>query len=419
MQGFPEGTENVPDMKRAWTITPAILLISLLSLNSEEADAPGSERKAFIVRAHVISVGPESAVVEVMGKAREDLARQSNARIEEYFLNREWSLRNGQGAEVGRFLCTRVLVTGNGYRLFGLHRSNDLRPGPLYMGIQLGEEVSYRPYKPPVDYRLPEPDIKRSLIHPVDGKSMNYIPEDLLVYGQGYDSSKSNYNPFFFHRSESRMPRIHGFYMDRTEVTNAEYFRFCQKAGHPLPASWQERGTYAPGTGSLAFSEASFSDARAYARWAGKRLPTELEWELAARGGLSVLIDGSGPSSLNNRPRDYPMGSYEANLCNTRERWSGSPRLLPAAAMKDASPYGIVGMCGNAPEWTSSYFEPYPGHRFRQGNARDYSGHLFHVIRGGAYYLPSEMARTDARQPAGYPSPSSDAKAGIRLVMDP
>ncbi|MEQ8352113.1 MAG: SUMF1/EgtB/PvdO family nonheme iron enzyme [Leptospiraceae bacterium] len=407
-------------MKKVWILCLALFLASLPALKSEETGEPsGSPRKAFIVRAHVISVGPESAVVEVRGKAREDLASTTDSQVEQYFLNKEWSLRNGNGAEIGRFLCTRVLVTGGGYRLFGLHRSTGLSPGPLYMGIQLGEEVSYQPYRPPVDYRLPQPDIKTSLKHPVDGKSMHYIPEDLLVYGQGYDSSRSNYNPFFFHRSEARMPRIHGFYMDRTEVTNAEYFRFCQKAGHPLPASWKERGSYPPGTADLAFSEASYSDARAYARWAGKRLPTELEWELAARGGLSVLIDDSGPSSLNNRPRDYPMGPYDQDKCNTKERWSGSPRLLPAESLQDASPYGIIGMCGNAPEWTSSYYEPYPGHRFQKGNSRDYSGHLFHVIRGGAYYLPSEMARTDARHPAGYPSPSSDAKAGIRLVMDP
>ncbi|MBU42251.1 MAG: hypothetical protein CMN76_03445 [Spirochaetaceae bacterium] len=419
-----EGLDNQADlyfrMKRLFFA--CILVAGALSLGSEEppvSEDSGGIRKAFVVRAHVISVGPESAVLEVMGQAKEDLASRTDSQVEQYFLNKEWSLRNGSGAEIGRFLCTRVLVTGQSYRLFGLHRSDELSPGPLYMGIQLGEEVSYKPYKPPVDYRLPEPERRTRLVHPVDGKTMLYIPEDLLVYGQGYDSSRSNYNPFFFHRSESRMPRIHGFYMDRTEVTNEEYFRFCQKAGHPLPESWKERGSYPPGSGKLAFSEASLSDARAYARWAGKRLPSELEWELAARGGLSVLIDESGPDSLNNRPRDYPMGKFNLQKCNTRERWNGSPALLPAAAMGDTSPYGLIGMCGNAPEWTSSFFEPYPGHRFRKGHARDYSGRLFHVIRGGAYYLPSDMARVDARQPAGYPSPSSDAKAGIRLVMDP
>ena len=89
MQGFFFRAEDVPDMKRVWILISGILMISLLSLGSEEPESPSADRKAFIVRAHVISVGPESAVVEVMGKAREDLARQSNARVEEYFLNRE------------------------------------------------------------------------------------------------------------------------------------------------------------------------------------------------------------------------------------------------------------------------------------------------------------------------------------------
>ncbi|MCB1137774.1 MAG: SUMF1/EgtB/PvdO family nonheme iron enzyme [Leptospiraceae bacterium] len=391
-----------------------LLLLGMGGISSEEPEP--SIRKTFVVRARVISVGPESAVLEVLGKAENDLHKLSADRIERYFLNREWSLRNGQGAEIGTFLCTRVLVTGKSYKLFGLHKSEGMRP---YMGIRLGEEVSYRPYKPPVDYRLPEPEIKNSLKHPVDGKTMNYIPEDLLVYGQGYDSSLSNYNPFFYNRDESRLPRIHGFYMDRTEVTNAEYLRFCQKAGHPLPESWLGRGSYPVGEGNLPFSEATYEDARSYARWAGKRLPTELEWEMAARGGLSRVIDGSGPGSLDRSPRAYPTGRFEQDRCNTRERWNGSPRLLPSSALKDDSPYGILGMCGNAPEWTSSFYEPYPGHRFSGEAAQAYSGRLFHVVRGGAYYLPSDMARADARQPAGYPSPSSDAKAGIRLVMDP
>lgn len=398
-------------------ILPALLVIlglfAGISVGSQE---PSSVQKTFVVRARVISVGPESAVLEVLGKSSSDLSSLGSARIEQYFLNREWSLRNRQGSEIGTFLCTRVLVTGESYRLFGLHKSSGMRP---HMGILLGEEVSYESYKPPVDYRLPQSEKKDRIRHPVDGKVMHYVPEDLLVYGQGYDPSRSNYNPFFFLRDESRLPRIHGFYMDRTEVTNAEYLRFCEKAGHPLPASWKKRGSYPPGTGDLAFSEATYEDARAYARWTGKRLPTELEWEMAARGGLSVLIDGSGPESLNRAPRAYTIGEYDSTRCNTRERWGGAPRLLPPSSMKDESPYGMIGMCGNAPEWTSSYFEPYPGHRFQNSAARAYSGRLFHVIRGGAYYLPSEMARTDARQPAGYPSPSSDAKAGIRLIMEP
>ena len=140
MEGFFFKAEDIHEMKKVWILCLALFLASLPALKSEETGEPsGSPRKAFIVRAHVISVGPESAVVEVRGKAREDLASTTDSQVEQYFLNKEWSLRNGNGAEIGRFLCTRVLVTGGGYRLFGLHRSTGLSPGPLYMGIQLGE----------------------------------------------------------------------------------------------------------------------------------------------------------------------------------------------------------------------------------------------------------------------------------------
>jgi formylglycine-generating enzyme required for sulfatase activity len=80
---------------------------------------------------------------------------------------------------------------------------------------------------------------------------------------------------------------IAGFYLDRAAVSNAEYRAFCDATGRPRP------GTPGAGSPSDPVVNAARADAKAYAEWAGKRLPTEDEWEWAARGGRSPLYPWS------------------------------------------------------------------------------------------------------------------------------
>jgi formylglycine-generating enzyme required for sulfatase activity len=126
------------------------------------------------------------------------------------------------------------------------------------------------------------------------------------------------------------------FYIDRFLVTNVEYKKFVQATGHGDPPHWR-RGTWPEGKADHPVVQVTWESAAAYAQWAGKRLPTEEEWEKAARG-----TDG----------RVWPWGNlFDAAKCNTNEGglWDTTP--VGKYSPDGDSPYGCVDMAGNVWEW--------------------------------------------------------------------
>jgi formylglycine-generating enzyme required for sulfatase activity len=172
--------------------------------------------------------------------------------------------------------------------------------------------------------------------------------------------------------------RLRSFFLDRYEVTNAQYQRFIAATGRPSPAdphdveyySWVG-GKPAAGQEDHPVCYVNWSEADSYCRWAGKRLPTEAEWERAARGDDN---------------RIWPWGNrFDPERCNAMEtnlRWS-----TPVGSFPDgASPYGVMDLCGNVAEWTASWYEPYPGSTLN----RAAFGKQMRVARGGAWVLTAE-----------------------------
>lgn len=406
--------------------SPFITDLELLKLESGLGDDKAanedssSDSKIFLAQGEVLSVQKNKGVIRLksISPAIQQMGKND---LRNYFLelHNRLMIRNDAGVEQGEFSTTRVMKqTGerdSGIILFGYFLPSADKPdAAIYPGFEAGIFYSKEPYHPPVRYDpIPRKSLKQ-IRHPADKKIMMLVNWDYLVFGQGDDPGKDNFNPYYYERDMSITPKIYAFYMDKYEVTNHEYWIFCRETSHPFPPSWNSRDGYPVGMADHPVSEVSFADASAYAHWSGKRLPTELEWELAARGGLRILADSSGPNSLRNSPQLYPYGdSFDPAKCNTLE--SGHHATIPVHKLLDISPYGIVGMCGNVREWTSSWYRPYKGHTFHNIAP---SGTLFRVIRGGSYYQDKTAAMANYRDYGGFPTPDQDRTAGFRLVMD-
>jgi hypothetical protein len=188
------------------------------------------------------------------------------------------------------------------------------------------------------------------------------------------------------------------FFIDITEVTCEEYEKFIRATSRQPPPTWAN-GHYPSGWERRPVTGISWDDANAYAEWAGKRLPTEQEWEFAARGA-----DG----------RLYPWGSeWKIGLANAGPTSPGHV-VDVGARSGGVSPFGAVDMVGNAWEWTASDFVAYPG-----GRLPGQSTEMLKVIRGGCFLSRPDQATVTIR--VGWPARGGDEydNTGFRCAKDP
>ena len=197
---------------------------------------------------------------------------------------------------------------------------------------------------------------------------------------------------------------IQAFYIDKHPVTNAQFKRFLDATGyrpkddHNFLKSWQG-GTYPQGWDRKPVTWVSLEDARAYAAWAGKRLPHEWEWQYAAQGS-----DG----------RPYPWGKAPEPAALPKHE-TGRELRPPTdvdAYPKGASPWGVMDLVGNVWQWTDEYMDEHTRAA---------------VVRGGSYYRPSGSGwyfpqNTRLDQHAKYlliaPSKDRSPMVGFRCVVD-
>jgi gamma-glutamyl hercynylcysteine S-oxide synthase len=211
-------------------------------------------------------------------------------------------------------------------------------------------------------------------------------------------------------RHEVELP---AFEIDRLPVTNGDYAEFVRDGGYERPALWTEAGWewrtsggferplyWGPEGSERRFDRVTDIDparpvmhvcwyeADAFARWAGKRLPTEAEWEKAASWD-------AGAHEQRRQPWGQEPPTHElANLDQT----AFGP--APVGAYPDgASAYGVLGMAGDAWEWTASDFTGYPG--FRAYPYEEYSliffGEGYKVLRGGSWATRTRVVRNTMR----------------------
>ncbi len=228
------------------------------------------------------------------------------------------------------------------------------------------------------------------------------IPEDMVLidagpFTMGQDGGKPKNGP----AHEVDVP---AYEIDRFEVTNDEFARFVEEAGYKTYAEQNSSKNWkdvAEGKGNHPVVYVTWDDAKAYCEWAGKRLPSEAEWEKAARSD-----DG----------RVYPWGNdFVAENGNFYE---GGIRGTTAVGSfgAGASPFGVEDMAGNVREWTADDFVAYPG---AAADADPFFGKENKVNRGGGWFdgEDGELVTTYNRN-AGPPATSANDDIGFRCARD-
>ena len=273
-----------------------------------------------------------------------------------------------------------------------------------------GDRKEIRPNLAPAPAAVAPPPVER-LPDEIDYKGlMVLIPAGEFVMGA--DDREENERP------AHKVP-LPDYYIDKYEVTNAQYKQFCDATGQtpPLNPVWATKSLrtqdYFNAYADMPVIGVSWDEATAYCtRGVGKRLPSEEEWEKAASWGRGAT-----------RPRQWPWGEQfvekRANVENDRP-----VRVKEFEA--GASAYGVLNMAGNVSEWVDSFYLPYPGNNgtgeIGDENYRASYGRQYRVTRGGTFVGAADTVRTsrrDAKPPDSRtrPDDNKDWLIGFRCAV--
>lgn len=232
------------------------------------------------------------------------------------------------------------------------------------------------------------PKISELRLHEAPPANMVYVPGGEFFLGRD-EGGRISERP-------AHKVCVDPFFIDATEVTNEEYRKFIEATKHKPPKTWRNN-QFPPGDAKLPVTGVTWDDANAFAKWAGKRLPTEAEWEFAARGS-----DG----------RIYPWGNqWSSELVNADNKVKA---IQPVGTNKGASPFGALDMSGNAWEWTADDFKPYPNGKLPshipKGEVK--------TLRGGAFDSKPDFATTTFRVGYSARQASDYSRTSFRCVKD-
>lgn len=263
----------------------------------------------------------------------------------------------------------------------------------------------------------------RTQVSPRDGVALVHIPAGTFLMGSG--KSEKNERP-------ERKVQLSAYWIDQTELTASRFARFAEATQHRTTAeaekwawvwddslnkgkggwrrekdvSWRNpsgKGSDWKAMPEQPVSQVSWTDADAYCRWAGRRLPTEAEWERAARGD-----DG----------RKYAWGNErDPKRANLHGGEDGFPGVAPVGRFpQGASPFGVLDMAGNVWEWVTDWYHP---QAYKTMAAKDPKGPAKgtrRVVRGAAWGSPIDWATTTNRYDRL--PPYRNNKIGFRCAQD-
>jgi gamma-glutamyl hercynylcysteine S-oxide synthase len=272
------------------------------------------------------------------------------------------------------------------------------------------ETLAYMLHQLPLDRKVWQPSGAVDVTSPIEYR-MVHIPSGRATLGLSRESDKFGWDNEF----ESHTPAVPGFEIDQYKVSNRQFLDFIAAGGYETRDFWTEQDwnwktasaithpVFWKRVGNQWFYRAMFeeiplpadwpvyvshAEASAYARWSGKRLPSEEEWQRAAYGS---------PTETERRypwGQDAPQpefGNFDFN------RWDPVPEhTLPLGQ----SAFGVHGMLGNGWEWTSSIFGPFPGFEpfpFYRGYSADFFDGKHFVMKGGSARTAACMLRPTFR----------------------
>ncbi len=301
-------------------------------------------------------------------------------------------------SDLNKRKALEIRISKDGYEI--KHSKIQLRSGEtaIWKNIQLSKyELPKNDNSEAVNKVLPDEIIS------TDGATMILIPEGEFLMGSddGCEDEKPVHEVY-----------LDAFYIDKCEVTNAQYKKFMDATGYKAPALWDDSRFNASNQPVVGVS---WYDAKAYAEWAGKRLPTEAEWEKSARGGLIGCKYPNGNSISNN----------DANIRGI----GGNDIWLYTSPVGQFAPngYGLYDMAGNVREWCSDWVDwdinrQGLTHYYAKSPVRNPTGPssgVFRAYRGGSFEngpadnIGLRVAQRDGDDPNG-----CWASVGFRCVMD-
>jgi formylglycine-generating enzyme required for sulfatase activity len=281
-------------------------------------------------------------------------------------------------------------------------------------GQAIGPAMTTIPAQTPIE-NSPNQRMGGTKISKTDGMTLVYVPEG--IFEMGSQEGLSNEKPV-------HTVYLNAFWIDRTEVTNTMFSLFIKDTSYQTSAekagfSWLFNGSKWEKTGganwqhplgpSSGYSEIkdhpvthiSWNDAQTYCAWAGRRLPTEAEWEKAARG-----VDG----------RKYPWGNLDPNATLANYFLNKGSTTTVGSYAGGTSPYGALDMAGNVWEWVQDWFDKeYYKSQNEWTNPVGPSSGIHRVLRGGAWNTHPVSICTFSRF-RNYPS-STDYFNGFRCAL--
>lgn len=239
-----------------------------------------------------------------------------------------------------------------------------------------------------------------------DGAPMVLIPEGPFPMGVPHGDRDGGRDEYPRHDVF-----VNNFYIDKFELTNSRYLEFVKAANHRIPQNpknatrnlWQGE-TITESVADRPVINVDWADANAYCQWAGKRLPTEAEWEKAAKGTAD---------------RRFPWGNVEPTNkhLNFNQQWIGEKTLMPVGSYElGKSPFGVYDMAGNVWEWVNDWYDAKYYEKSPAKNPTGPESGTKRVLRGSGWQNETPTVRIFTRVDSD-PTIRNES-TGFRCAMD-